>query len=509
MGRGTMKRAAQNLWQTGREYLTHWMVAGLVVAATGVAPDHWMAHLVKELHIPADALHLWAAKIDLRWVLLGTGLTLVVGDIAWRRTRPAVAVAPVAAEAALALPDKPSIAVLAFTNMSGDPDQEYFSDGIAEDIITALSHIRWLFVIARNSSFTYKRRAVDLKQVGRELGVRYVLEGSVRRAGNRLRITGQLVEAATGADVWAERYDRTMDDIFNTQDEITEAVVSAIEPALADAERQRVGTKAPENLRSWDLYHRGLWHFFKMTPDDNRLALEFLRRAATLDPGSAAVHAALGMTYHIGGRMFAPLELAAWRASGLEEGRIAVGLDPRNAMAHAVFGAGLLVTGQHEAAVRETTLAVALNPSNAFIQGQHGSILTHSGRPKDALPHFEQAIRLNPLDPLRWHHLWQSSTAHYFLGDYEACAAAGRDVFRMRPDVVFGYRALVVALAELGRIDEAHEHADIILQRFSAEMCAYLSGRRPEMREADYAAYVASLAKGGLVLRDGVLTRVG
>ena len=161
-GRGAMKRAAKHLWHTGREYLTHWMVAGLVVAATGVAPDHWMAHLVQDLHIPAGALHLWAAKIDLRWVLLGTGLALVVGDIAWRRTRPAIAAAPVTAEAALALPDKPSIAVLAFTNMSGDPDQEYFSDGIAEDIITALSHVRWLFVIARNSSFTYKGKSVDI-----------------------------------------------------------------------------------------------------------------------------------------------------------------------------------------------------------------------------------------------------------------------------------------------------------------------------------------------------------
>lgn len=157
-----MHHNLKHIWHTAREYLTHWMVAGIIVAATGVAPEHWMAHLVQHLYIPAGALHLWAAEIDLRWLLLAAGLTLVVGDIAWRRTRPASTAEPTPA-AALALPDKPSIAVLAFTNMSGDPDQEYFSDGIAEDIITALSHVRWLFVIARNSSFTYKGRTIDIK----------------------------------------------------------------------------------------------------------------------------------------------------------------------------------------------------------------------------------------------------------------------------------------------------------------------------------------------------------
>jgi adenylate cyclase len=172
--------------------------------------------------------------------------------------------------------------------MSGDIDQEYFSDGIADDIITSLSRIRWLFVIARNSSFTYKGNAVDVKQVGRELGVRYVVEGSVRRSADRLRITAQLIEAPTGGHVWAERFDRRIADIFTIQDEIAEAVVNAIEPAMAKAERQRVGRKEPENFDTWEHYHRGLWHFFKFTTPDSRLALEFLHKAAALDPSSAS-----------------------------------------------------------------------------------------------------------------------------------------------------------------------------------------------------------------------------
>jgi TolB-like protein len=172
----------------------------------------------------------------------------------------------------LALPNKPSIAVLPFQNMSGDPEQEYFVDGMVEDIITALSRIRWLFVIARNSTFTYKGEAVDVKQVGRELGVRYVLEGSVRKGGTRVRITAQLIDALTGSHLWADRYDRELTDIFAVQDEITGSVAAVIEPALAEAEQQRVSRKAPESLDAWEAYQRGLWHFYKYAGDENRIA---------------------------------------------------------------------------------------------------------------------------------------------------------------------------------------------------------------------------------------------
>ncbi len=192
---------------------------------------------------------------------------------------------------ALPLPDKPSIAVLAFANMSGDPEQEYFSDGLAEDIITSLSHSRSLFVIARNSSFTYKGRAVDVKQIARELGVRYVLEGSVRRGGNRVRVTAQLIDAETGNHIWAERYDRDFADVFAVQDEITQAVAIAIEPTVAEMERQRAVRKPPENLGAWEAYQRGLWHMSRISSEENETAKHFFRRAIECDPNFAAAYA--------------------------------------------------------------------------------------------------------------------------------------------------------------------------------------------------------------------------
>ena len=266
--------------------------------------------------------------------------------------------------------------------------------------------------------------------------------------------------------------------------------------------------RSPESLDTWELYHRGLWHFFKYTQADNRLALEFMHKAAARDPGNAAVHAALGMIYRLGGRLFAPLVLAQWNASSLEHGRIAVGLDPLDAMAHAVFGFGLQRSGEHEAAVRETAQAVALNPSNATVRGMHALVLAYSGRPAESLPHFSQAIRLSPFDPLRWLWVHGSSIAYYFLGDYEASATVGRETCRMRPNAAFGYRAMLVALAELGRIDEARQVADVLHSKFNNEMRTFLTTRGSEFRETDHAAFVASLAKGGLALRDGVPIRV-
>jgi tetratricopeptide (TPR) repeat protein len=192
----------------------------------------------------------------------------------------------------------------------------------------------------------------------------------------------------------------------------------------------------------------------------------------------------------------------------LEHGRIAAILDPSDATAHAVFGQALQISGEHEAALKETTRAVALNPSNPFVQAIHGNVLAYCGQPGESLPHFEQAIRLSPLDPLRWYWLFLSSMAFYHHRDFEACVVAGRDICRMRPDVVFGYRMLVVALAELGRLDDAHRYADVLHSRFNGEMHAFLTTRWPEWREIEYANFVASLAKGGLVLRDGLLLRV-
>ena len=244
--------------------------------------------------ISDDAQRQVRGKVDVAYDDMGMqALKNIVEPMrAWRIRadgKPATAAPPRSAQPAevLALPDKPSIAVLPFQNMSGDPEQEYFADGIVEDITTALSRSKQLFVIARNSSFTYKGRAVDIKQVGRELGVRYVLEGSVRRGSNRIRITAQLIDAETGNHLWAERYDRDMADIFAVQDEITEAVAIAIEPAVAQMEQWRAVRKPPESLSSWEAYQRGLWHFGRIGTTENEAAKAFFRRAIDLDPSFA------------------------------------------------------------------------------------------------------------------------------------------------------------------------------------------------------------------------------
>ena len=285
---------------------------------------------------------------------------------------PATVAAPASApvQPALALPDKPSIAVLPFQNISGDPEQEYFADGIVEEVITALSRIRWLFVIARNSSFTYKGRTVDIKQVGRELGVRYVLEGSVRKGGNRVRITAQLIDAIAGTHVWADRYDRDLSDIFAVQDEITASVAGAIEPAVAEAEQQRVLRKPPKSLDAWEAYQRGLWHFNKYTPAENQIALGFFRQAIGLDPNFAPGHYGYGLAlqwdiWHFSERPFSEVQ-----GTPRDEARIAVSLDDKDAMAHAVLAHIRMWGSEWEAAISEARTALALNPNSAF-RDQH------------------------------------------------------------------------------------------------------------------------------------------
>ena len=294
--------------------------------------------------------------------------------------------------------------MLPFHNMSGDPEQEYFADGIVEDIITALSRIRWLFVIARNSTFTYKGQAVDVKQVSRELGVRYVLEGSVRKGGNRVRITAQLIDAISGAHVWAERYDRDLSDIFAVQDEITASVAGVIEPALAEAEQQRVLRKPPERLDAWEAYQRGLWHFNKYAPEENQTAHDFFRRAIALDPNFAPGHYGYALAlqwdiWHFSERPFSEVQ-----GIPREEARIAVSLDDKDAMAHAVLAHMMMWGSEWEAAIAEARTALALNPNSAFVISMLGCVLGFGGYHDEALDRLQQAMRASPHDPLTW--LW-------------------------------------------------------------------------------------------------------
>jgi adenylate cyclase len=245
----------------------------------------------------------------------------------------------------LSLPDKPSVAVLPFTNMSADPEQEFLADGIAEDVITALSHYPSLFVIARNSSFTYKGRPVDVNTVGRELGVRYILEGSLRKSGNRIRVTAQLVEAETGRHVWAERYDRDLADIFDVQDEITEAVTIAIAPAIADAEQQRALRKRPESLDAWAAFQRGVWHLGKFTADDNLVAQRLFQRAIDVDPTFTGGYSGLAVAQLYAVITFGTRSLLDVQKNVEALARQAVALDSADPVARSGLGITMLMSG--------------------------------------------------------------------------------------------------------------------------------------------------------------------
>jgi adenylate cyclase len=286
------------------------------------------------------------------------------------------------------LPDKPSVAVLPFTNMSAEPEQEFFADGIAEDVITALSRSPSLFVIARNSSFTYKGRAVDVTQVGRDLGVRYVLEGSLRKSRNRIRVTAQLVEAETGKHVWAERYDRDLADIFAVQDEITEAVTIAVVPAIADAELRRAMRRPPGNLDAWAACQRGLWHFDKATVNDYALAEKFFRQAVDLDPNLADGYCGLAMVQIYAAAGFGTGDLADALGSIGPLARQAVSLDANNAVARSCVGFALFARGDYNGALVEAERALALSPNLAAGYWQRGNTLIFAGQPEKGLCFF-------------------------------------------------------------------------------------------------------------------------
>ena len=284
----------------------------------------------------------------------------------------------------LELPDKPSIAVLPFDNMSGDPEQEYFSDGITEDIITELSGFRSIFVIARNSSFVYKGQAKDIKQVGRELGVRYILEGSVRKSVRRVRITAQLVEAATGNHLWAQRYDRVLEDVFELQDEITETIVAAIEPELESAERERARRKSPDNLDAWESYQRGMWHAYKFNSEDGVRAEQYFRQALASAPHYAPALAGLAyLNFHKIIFNYSATERITREAlldQAIEEASHAVQADDRDSFAQFVLGRLLSLKGHFDKAIERLELAVDLNPNSALAHHGLGYAFTVAGR---------------------------------------------------------------------------------------------------------------------------------
>jgi adenylate cyclase len=397
----------------------------------------------------------------------------------------------------LALPDKPSVAVLPFTNMSGDPEQEFVSDGIAEDVITALSHYPSLFVIARNSSFTYKGRAVDVKQVGRELGVRYVLEGSVRKAGNRIRVTAQLIEAGTSNHVWAERYDRDLADIFAVQDELTEALTTALAPAIADAELRRAMRKPPGSLDAWAAYQRGLWHLSKATADDDATAEKFFKQAIDLDPTFSGGYGALALYQLQAAALYQKLDLSSAQRSAEALARRAVALDGADAEARSCLGWALQARGEADGALAEIERALSMSPNLAIAHGHRGATLIFAGRQREGLTALETCIRLDPRDPYLAVRLLHVACGLYFCGEYEASIEASKRLIRSYPDFPMIYRWPAAALGQLGRTAEAKEALEKVVSRAPAAFEMYVRKRAPWFRPEDHAHLVEGLHKAG------------
>jgi adenylate cyclase len=362
---------------------------------------------------------------------------------------------PAAGEIDLSLPEKPSIAVLPFANMSGDPEQEYFTDGMSEDIITELSRFHSLFVIARNSTFSYKGRSVDVRTVAKELGVRYVLEGSIRRAANRIRVTAQLIDALTGNHIWAEKYDRVLEDIFELQDAITRRIVAIVAPKVEQAEQKRSAAKQATNLAAWEYYQRGMALLERYSQQGNAEARTMFERAIALNASYSLAYVGLALSHN----RDLMLELSDNReesaARAFHAAKRAVELDHADSYARCVLAVAHMWPSRYEAAIEEAEHAVELNPSNAFAFAALAHALDAVGRHDDAIERFEKSIQINPRDPRMHIFLTTMARAHVGAGRYDAAAALARKTINMRTDYPASHYILASALGYLGRLDEA------------------------------------------------------
>ena len=399
------------------------------------------------------------------------------------------------------LPEKPSIAVLPFDNMSGDPEQEFFADGIAEDVITALSRFRSLFVIARNSSFTYKGSAVDITQVGRELGVRYVVEGSVRKAGNRVRITAQLIDATSGHHLWADRFDGNLDDVFDLQDQITEQIVVAVEPEIQAHEGARARRKAPESLDAWELVQRGLSHLQRVNETDRAEAIRLFKAAIALEPEFAVAHAHLGYALWASRSMKPPETEDAKRAfeSARASAEHAVSLDPNEPMAHFALGRVHMFAGNADMAIGEMQSAVAINPNLA--QAHYGlgiAYLFCNGDAKKAIPHFDNALRLSPRSPRRWLPLMLKGEALNLLGRHDEAIPYCRQASQFPNTGFLPHMHLAQVLAEAGHANEAKAAVEKAIQVEPAFSIGFLRDLFVNMHETRLNSLIGSLRKVGV-----------
>jgi adenylate cyclase len=401
----------------------------------------------------------------------------------------------VAGRHVLPLPDKPSIAVLPFDNMSNDADQQYFADGITEDIITALSKWRWLFVIARNSSFTYKGRAVDVKQVGRELGVRYILEGSVRKLGNRLRLNAQLIDATGSTHVWAERFDRDVMDVFTIQDDLTRHVAAAIGPAISRIETEQAKRKTTEQLVAWDHYLRGMWHLHQFTQTDLEKSLTSFERTLALDPSLAEAHAGIARAL-LAGTMYHGSERKVSLSRVTAAAKKSLAIDDQNVEAYYALAIAASHSDELDAAFDFGQRATRLNEN--FAPGYFALAVAslYIGRPQESLEAIDQALRLNPTDPQRFTWLSLRASALYLLNRYEDAAVSAKQSLGLNRYHT-ALRVLAAANAQLGLMGEANSTmGELLAFNYGDKTISAVVG--PFRRATDRASYAEGLSKAGM-----------
>jgi TolB-like protein/cytochrome c-type biogenesis protein CcmH/NrfG len=410
---------------------------------------------------------------------------------------PAEPAAPDKSSAGLALPDKPSIAVLPFQNMSGDPEQEYFADGMVEDIITAVSKLRWFFVIARNSTFAYKGKSPDIRQVARDLGVRYVLEGSVRKAGERVRITAQLCDAVTGNHIWAERYDRNVKDIFAVQDEIVESIVASIEPQLYATENVRIQSNPPDSLDAWGCVTRALWHLGRFTPDDNERAGQILKRAIALSPGYSKAHSLLAWA-QVRRAWFGTGSVEECAQIASDHARTALLLDESDPWAFFADAQAKCLEQNLTESVAAFRAAIALNGNFAAAHGYSALPLAMRGETDAALSAVERAIRVSPLDPYNVAYLHFAAISHFATEEYQQSIAFDRRALQGRPNFVVPLRFIAASLAMLDEVNESHAAIAELLRIQPNCSIRYVSGLPSFARNEDQERFVRALRKAGL-----------
>ena len=393
--------------------------------------------------------------------------------------------------------DRPVIAVLPFVNNSGESEQEYFSEGISEDIITALSKLRWFYVVARNSSFVYKNKSVHLRQIGAELGVGYVVEGSVRKDGNHVRIAAQLIDVATGSHLWAERYDRDLADVFAVQDEIAQAVVAAIEPQLYAAESFRSERKTPDNMDAWDLVMRALQHYWRVTRQDNLVAQALLEKAIAVDPGYGQALSLLAACHtfsaHMGWQEMPTMVPIAEHAA-----LAAIRADSEDAWAHYALASVYLFDRRFEDSIAEFELALQLNPNFSPARGLYGLALSYRGRWQEGDRAAREALRLSPRDPFAAIYCGVAAYCQYVGKNYDEAIRLCREALRERSDFVGAHRVLTAAAAMAGRRDVAKAALQDLRVVQPNISLGWIERRMPFERDEDRQHYLHGFKLAGL-----------